>query len=64
MKNRFLWLLILGMALFASCSDDDDKDPFKNYSADYSADKLDLKLNGMDITGASVAFNSINKENA
>ncbi|MCQ4873223.1 DUF4925 domain-containing protein [Butyricimonas paravirosa] len=64
MKNRFLWLLILGMALFASCSDDDDKDPFKNYSADYSADKLDLKLNGMDITGASVAFNSTNKENA
>ena len=64
MKNRFLWLLIFGMALFASCSDDDDKDPFKNYSADYSADKLDLKLNGMDITGASVAFNSTNKENA
>lgn len=64
MKNRFLWLLVLGMALFASCSDDDDKDPFKNYSADYSADKLDLKLNGMDITGASVAFNSTNKENA
>lgn len=63
MKNRFLWLLILGMALFSGCSDDDD-DFFKNYSVDYSADKLDLKLNGKSFTGASVSFSSADKENA
>lgn len=56
-------LLILGVAFFASCSDD-DKDPFKNYSADYSGDKLALKLNGKEFSGTSVSFNSENKKNA
>ena len=55
MKNKFLLLLILGVAFFASCSDD-DKDPFKNYSADYSGDKLALKLNGKEFSGTSVSF--------
>ena len=63
MKNKFLFLMILGWAFFASCSDD-DKDPFKNYSADYSGDKLALKLNGKEFSGTSVSFNSINKKNA
>ena len=63
MKNKFLLLLILGVAFFASCSDD-DKDPFKNYSADYSGDKLALKLNGKEFSGTSVSFNSENKKNA
>ena len=63
MKNKFLLLLILGVAFFASCSDD-DKVPFKNYSADYSGDKLALKLNGKEFSGTSVSFNSENKKNA
>ena len=63
MKNKFLLLLILGVAFFASCSDD-DTDPFKNYSADYSGDKLALKLNGKEFSGTSVSFNSENKKNA
>ena len=63
MKNKFLLLLILGVAFFASCSDD-DKGPFKNYSADYSGDKLALKLNGKEFSGTSVSFNSENKKNA
>ena len=63
MKNKFLLLLILGVAFFASCSDD-DKDPFKNYSADYSGDKIALKLNGKEFSGTSVSFNSENKKNA
>ncbi len=63
MKNKFLLLLILGVAFFASCSDD-DKDPFKNYSADYRGDKLALKLNGKEFSGTSVSFNSENKKNA
>ncbi len=63
MKNKFLLLLILGVVFFASCSDD-DKDPFKNYSADYSGDKLALKLNGKEFAGTSVSFNSKNKKNA
>ena len=63
MKNKFLLLLILSVAFFASCSDD-DKDPFKNYSADYSGDKLALKLNGKEFSGTSVSFNSENKKNA
>ena len=57
MKNKFLFLMILGLAFFASCSDD-DKDPFKNYSADFSGDKLALKLNGKEFSGMSVSFNS------
>ena len=63
MKNKFLFLMILGLAFFASCSDD-DKDPFKNYSADFSGDKLALKLNGKEFSGMSVSFNSKNKKNA
>ena len=63
MKNKFLLLLILGVAFFESCSDDDN-DPFKNYSADYSGDKLALKLNGKEFSGTSVSFNSENKKNA
>ncbi|WP_292266122.1 hypothetical protein [Butyricimonas sp.] len=43
MKNRFLWLLILGMALFSGCSDDDDPD----YSGNYGVDKLKLTLSGI-----------------
>lgn len=63
MKNRILWLLVLGMAFFVGCSDDDN-DLFKNYSANYSADKLDLKLNGKSFPGATVSFNAADKSNA
>lgn len=49
--------------MLSSCSDD-DKDPFKNYSADYSGDKLTMKVNGKEFAGASVAFNSLNEKNA
>lgn len=63
MKNKFLFLMILGLAFFASCSDD-DKDPFKNYSVDFSGDKLDLTFNGKKLEGKSVCFKSMNQENA
>ena len=63
MKNKLLLLLALSIAFFTGCKDD-DKDPFKNYSADYSGDKLALKLNGKEFSGTSVSFNSENKKNA
>ena len=63
MKNKLLFLVMLGFVVFVGCNDD-DKDPFENYSADYSMDKLDLKLNGRSFTGASVSFSSADKKNA
>lgn len=44
MKNKFLWLLILGVVFFASC-DDDDK------AQTYSGDNLTLSVSGFDFSG-------------
>ena len=57
MKNRFLWLLILGMALFAGCSDDDD-DPKLDLNASYASSELNLTYSGEAMSGKYVTFNT------
>lgn len=63
MKNNFLFLVCLGLVLLSSCKDD-DKDPFKNYSVDYTGSKLALTFNGKEMTGKAVSFRSLNQDNA
>ena len=47
MKNRFLWLLILGMALFTACSDDDDD----KKAVTYNGENLSLSLGDFVLSG-------------
>lgn len=55
MKNRFLWLLILGMALFASCSDDDDDTTWKKIPQDELAiQDVAFEVNGEQATTGSL----------
>ncbi len=67
MKNKFLFLLILGLAFFASCSDDDNDGP-KDFNGVYSTGstdfELDLKYSDAVFTGKSVEFNSTDGQKA
>lgn len=64
MKNRFLWLLILGMALFAGCNDDDDDDNKLDLNASYTSSELDLTYGGEVMSGKYVTFNTNNGKTA
>lgn len=64
MKNKFLVLLVLGIAFFAGCSDDnksadDDQESAFNgiYSTGSAERALDLKYSGVEFKGKSVNFN-------
>ena len=52
MKNKFLFLLILGVTFFASCSDDDD-DKVRNYNGD----KLTLSVGGINFSDREAVLN-------
>lgn len=61
MKNKFLFLIVLGLAFLTSCSDD-DKDSPKDFNGTYSTTStdhvLDLKYSDIVLTGKNVEFNS------
>ena len=64
MKNRFLGLLMLGVALFSACSDDDNdkKDGLAGLNGTYSGTSgeyvLDLRYSDSTLLGKSVTVNS------
>ncbi len=67
MKNRFLWLLILGMALFSGCSDDDDPmiSPVDlNTTFGEGETTLNMTYGGTALVGKQVKFNTKDSKTA
>ena len=57
MKNNFLFLMVLGLAFFASCSDDDKKPDVptaEQIVGEYSADKLKVEVDGKVVADAKI----------
>lgn len=65
MKKGFIYLLllVLGVATFVSC-DDDDNDGYKRITAQYTAANLKLTLNGKEISGKTVSIQALNETTA
>ena len=51
MKNKFLFLIVLGLAFLTSCSDDD-----KDKSLTFKGDNLTLSVSGVDFSGKEVTL--------
>lgn len=68
MKNRFLWLLILGVALFTACSDDDDKPLIApsdlNTTFGEGETTLNMTYGGAALIGKQVKFSTTNSKTA
>ena len=68
MKNRFLVMLMAGMALFSACNDDDDdKNPLEGLNGTYAAGTerdLDLKYSDALFLGKSVEFTAADNQTA
>ena len=65
MKNRFLWLLILGMALFFGCSDDDDDDTWKQLpQEELNIQDVAFEINGEKATRGSLQMTVKNENEA
>lgn len=68
MKNRFLVMLMAGMALFSACNDDDDdKNPLEGLNGTYVAGterNLDLKYSDALFLGKSVEFTAADNQTA
>lgn len=68
MKNRFLWLLILGVTLFTACNDNDDKPLIapEELNTTFGTGESILKMTygGVELLGKQVTFNTQNSKTA